>query len=222
MTGPESTPTPAQDLLSQKCEMQVPADSRLGGIWFCLAGECRGHAAHRPHHADAAPLQPRRQGHVCRTDRLHQRLCLFRGQLPFQGGTDTPPPNGVTTNNTTTNLAGILPFGEVFFRSAVFDPVRGYAYLGQDSRPNQIVKVKLAKDTPVITSAAKLPGGAFQFGFTFTPGVACIALGATNAALPLTDWSLLGGLTEISAGQFQFTDSQATNSPQRFYRFRSP
>ena len=142
--------------------------------------------------------------------------------LQLQGGTDTPPPNGITTNNTTTNLDGVLPFGEVFFRSAVFDPVRGYSYLGQDSRPNQIVKVKLAKDTPVITSAAKLPGGAFQFGLTFTPGVARTALAATNAALPLTDWSVLGGLTEVSAGQFQFTDFQATNSPQRFYRFRSP
>jgi len=30
-----------------------------------------------------------------------------------------------------------LELGEVFIRSAVFDPVRGYAYFGQDSRPNQ-------------------------------------------------------------------------------------
>ncbi len=142
--------------------------------------------------------------------------------LPLQGGTDTPPPNGVTTNNTTTNLDGVLPFGEVFIRSAVFDPVHGYAYLGQDSRPNQIVKIKLAKDTPVITSAAKLPGGAFQFGFTFTPGVACAALAATNPALPITDWDVLGGVTEVAPGQFQFNDSPATNSPLRFYRFRSP
>jgi hypothetical protein len=116
----------------------------------------------------------------------------------------------------------VLPFGEVFIRSAVFDPVHGYAYLGQDSRPNQIVKIKLAKDTPVITSAAKLPGGAFQFGFTFTPGVACAALAATNPALPITDWDVLGGVTEVAPGQFQFNDSPATNSPLRFYRFRSP
>ena len=149
-------------------------------------------------------------------------LPIEMAYLPLPGGPETPPPSGFTTNNTTTNLDGVLPFGEVFFRSAVFDSVRGYAYLGQDSRPNQIVKVKLAKDTPVITSAAKLPGGAFQFGFTFTPGMACIALAATNVAVALTDWSVLGGLTEVAAGQFQFTDSQATNSSQRFYRFRSP
>ena len=142
--------------------------------------------------------------------------------LALPGGPEMPPPSGITTNNTTTNLDGILPLGEVFFRSAVFDPVRGYAYLGQDSRPNQVVKIKLAKDTPVITSAARLPGGAFQFAFTYTPGVACVALAATNQTLPLSNWSVLGGAAESSAGHFQFTDPQAANLPQRFYRFRSP
>jgi len=142
--------------------------------------------------------------------------------LQLQGGPETPPPNGITTNNVTTNADGILPFGEVFFRSAVFDPVRGYAYLGQDSQPNQVVKIKLAQDTPIITSAARLPGGAFQFGVPFTPGVGGTALAATNPALPLTNWDALGPLTEVAPGQFQFTDPQAATSPQRFYRFRSP
>jgi hypothetical protein len=149
-------------------------------------------------------------------------LPIEMAYLALPGGPEMPPPTGITTNNTTTNLDGVLPFGEVFFRSAVFDPVHGYAYLGQDSRPNQVVKIKLAKDTPVITSAARLPGGAFQFGFSFTPGVGCTALAATNPALPLTNWSVLGGVTEVSPGQFQFNDSQATSNPQRFYRFRSP
>ena len=74
----------------------------------------------------------------------------------------------------------------------------------------------------MITSATRLPGGAFQFAFAYTPGVACTALAATNPALPLSDWGVLGGLAELSPGQFQFTDPQATNSPRRFYRFRSP
>jgi len=73
------------------------------------------------------------------------------GPLQLQGGPATPPPDGVTADNTTTNSDGVLPYGEVFFRSAVFDPVRGYAYLGQDSRPNQVVKIKVAKD-PQITA----------------------------------------------------------------------
>ena len=47
-------------------------------------------------------------------------------------------------------------------------------------------------------------------------------MGATNPALPLSNWASLTGLTEISPGQFQFADSQATSTPRRFYRVRSP
>jgi hypothetical protein len=35
-------------------------------------------------------------------------------------------------------------------------------------------------------------------------------------------WSEKGDGAELSPGQFEFTDPQATNSPQRFYRVRSP
>lgn len=38
----------------------------------------------------------------------------------------------------------------------------------------------------------------------------------------MKNWTVLGAMTETSPGQFQFTDSQATNHPQRFYRVRSP
>ncbi len=61
----------------------------------------------------------------------------------FQAGPVAPPPNGTTAQNTTTDPSGILPYGEVFFRSGAFDPIRHFAYFGQDSRPNQIVKVQL-------------------------------------------------------------------------------
>jgi hypothetical protein len=40
--------------------------------------------------------------------------------------------------------------------------------------------------------------------------------------MPLSNWTTLGAATEVSPGQFQFTDPQATNTPQRFYRVRSP
>jgi hypothetical protein len=32
----------------------------------------------------------------------------------------------------------------------------------------------------------------------------------------------LGNVTEVSPGQYQFTDLQAKGSPKRFYRVRSP
>lgn len=143
--------------------------------------------------------------------------------LELQGTTNSHPPNGTTAPNTTTNSDGILPYGEVFIRSAVFDPVRGFAYLGQDSRPNQIVKVQLAKIDPfTLTGPQKLPNGSFQFAFSNIAGAPFSVLTTTNLALPLSNWSALGSVTETSPGHFQFTDAQATNSPQQFYRAASP
>jgi hypothetical protein len=65
--------------------------------------------------------------------------------------------------------------------------------------------------------------GAFQFSFVFTPGAGSTVFSTTNLGLPLVDWTTLGSATEVSPGQFQFTDPQATtNYPQRFYRVSSP
>src|SRR5205807_2059996 len=112
-----------------------------------------------------------------------------------------------------------LPYGEVFFRSAVFDPVRGYAYFGQDSRPNQVVKVKLAQIDPFsLMAPQRLNSGAFQFAFTNILGASFSALASTNLTAPLSNWTVLNGVSEVSPGRFQFSDSQATNNPQRFYR----
>ena len=79
-----------------------------------------------------------------------------------------------------------------------------------------------ASETTPLTGAQTLTNGSFQFTFTNTPGAFFGVLATTNPALPLTNWSVLDGITEVSPGQFQFTDPEATNSPQRFYRVRSP
>jgi hypothetical protein len=73
-----------------------------------------------------------------------------------------------------------------------------------------------------LTSPQKLTNGSFQFAFTNTPGAFFGVLAVTNLALPVNNWTPLAGLVEVSSGQFLFTDSQATNNPQRFYRVRSP
>jgi hypothetical protein len=146
------------------------------------------------------------------------------GYLQLQAGLQTPPPDGVTTNNTTTNSDGILPFGEVMLRSAVYDPVRGYAYFGQDSRPNQVVKVRLSQPTIpfTLTGAQTLAKGSFQFSFTNSPGAAFSVLMTTNPALAPSNWTVLGPVTDGPPGQFQFSDPQAANGGQRFYRVSSP
>jgi hypothetical protein len=116
----------------------------------------------------------------------------------------------------------------------------------------------------ILTGAAKLPNGAFQFAFTNTPAVTnyiatnitttittnwstrgppritgyttnittilttntsentVTVLTTTNLLLPLTNWTVLGTVTDSPPGHFQFSDPQATNHPMRFYRVRSP
>jgi hypothetical protein len=75
---------------------------------------------------------------------------------------------------------------------------------------------------PLLTGPSKLPDGSFQFSFSNTPGAVFSVLTATNLALPAANWTFLGSATEIAPGQFQFTDTQATNHAKRFYRTHSP
>jgi hypothetical protein len=74
----------------------------------------------------------------------------------------------------------------------------------------------------VLSAPVPLPGGAIEIGFTNTPGAVFTAVATTNLALPFSQWTALGSATEIADGQFQFTDAQATNYPQRFYGVQSP
>ena len=74
----------------------------------------------------------------------------------------------------------------------------------------------------ILSNLSKLANGVFQFTFTSTPNAPFTVLGTTNLSLPFTNWTALVGLTEGPPGQYQFTDLQATNVPQRFYRVTSP
>ncbi|PYI82352.1 MAG: hypothetical protein DME26_17940 [Verrucomicrobia bacterium] len=76
--------------------------------------------------------------------------------------------------------------------------------------------------SPRLTAVKALGNGAFQFGFTNLSGGPFTALATTNLSLPSSNWIALGLATEISPGQFQFTDTAATNLPYRFYQIRSP
>jgi len=104
----------------------------------------------------------------------------------------------------------------------VIDPLRGFAYLGQDSRPNQIVKVQLAKVDLINVTGIQLQAGAFQLSFSNILGGTFSVVATTDLKQPLTNWTSLGGAIESPPGTFQFTDPQATNLPTRFYRVSSP
>ena len=73
-----------------------------------------------------------------------------------------------------------------------------------------------------LTGTFKLAGGAFQFSFSNAAGARFSVFGVTNPAVPFSNWTFLGTLTDSPPGQFQFTDPQGSNYPQRFYRVTSP
>ena len=75
---------------------------------------------------------------------------------------------------------------------------------------------------PLTLAGKKLGNGSFQFNFTYNPGTLFAVLMSTNPALPMSNWTSLGTAAEISSGQYQFTDSSATNTSHRFYRVRTP
>ena len=78
---------------------------------------------------------------------------------------------------------------------------------------SSIVNIPVPVPTPPTIIAAKKSNGTFQFSFTNSVGAVFGALASTNVSLPLSNWTALSGVTEVSPGQFQFTDPQATNSP---------
>jgi len=84
-----------------------------------------------------------------------------------------------------------------------------------------IMQVTPAPPPITLMNGVKLSGGAVQFDFTYTPGAACSAYVTTDASLPYGNWTFLVAPTEVSAGQFQFTDSQAV-AARLFYRATCP
>jgi hypothetical protein len=83
--------------------------------------------------------------------------------------------------------------------------------------------LKVWSATPIELSNPTIsPTGALQFSFIENPGLPFTVLATTNASSSLTNWTVVGNATEPTTGHYQFTDPQATNYTQRFYRLRSP
>jgi uncharacterized repeat protein (TIGR01451 family) len=64
--------------------------------------------------------------------------------------------------------------------------------------------------------------GVFGFSFSNSIGAAFTALGTPNVGQPRSNWSVLGPITEVRPGFFQFTGPQSTNHLWQFYSVRSP
>jgi hypothetical protein len=98
------------------------------------------------------------------------------------------------------------------------------SYIATDDDGNSATNTRMVVIVapPLVISPNRLGNGAFQFGFTNQPGVGFTVWASTNLALPFAQWSNLGAPVEAPAGKFLFTDPQATNRAQRFYRVSSP
>jgi len=73
-----------------------------------------------------------------------------------------------------------------------------------------------------ITNPAFGTNGLFQLSFTNSIGASFTALGSPDLTVPLTNWSVLGPITEVTPGVFQFQDPQSSTNLWQFYRVRSP
>ena len=76
--------------------------------------------------------------------------------------------------------------------------------------------------TPFLINSLRRPDGVFELNFNATPGASFHVLATTNLTLTASNWAVLGAATEISSGQYRFSDLQSTNQPRRFYRVGSP
>jgi hypothetical protein len=69
-----------------------------------------------------------------------------------------------------------------------------------------------------LTGLTRLGNGTIQFTYTDGTGQSGTVYASTN----LVNWSPLGPATQISPGQYQFSDSAAGGFPRRFYQLRWP
>jgi hypothetical protein len=117
------------------------------------------------------------------------------------------------------------PSGRVIFvpglngAGAPYDAFSFVANDGQYDSPAAQITVNII--TPPIVSPGGLslsPAGAFNLSFPGFSNAAYTVWASTN----LSNWVLLGSALQPTPGQFQFTDTGASNWPARYYRVRSP
>jgi VCBS repeat protein/fibronectin type III domain protein len=140
------------------------------------------------------------------------------------GASDTVSAPALTNGILLTARMGSARNGSAVFHQ--LEPGRAYywsvqavdsSFAGSSFAAEQQFNTRLRLINPV-----RHANGVFEFGFSATPGTSFTAVAATNLSLALTNWAVLGAVTEISSGKYQFTDPDATNNPRRFYRVRSP
>ena len=130
-------------------------------------------------------------------------------------------PTGSLNEARDSHTATLLPNGQVLIAG-------GYDYsydnnFGNPSASVELYDPALSFLNPTFNHPIILGDGSFQFGFINASGPSYSVLASPDVAAPMNSWLNLGAATEMPAGSglFQFTDPQAPNYPQRFYRVSS-
>jgi hypothetical protein len=71
-----------------------------------------------------------------------------------------------------------------------------------------------------LTGPGKLADGEFRFDFNNTPGLNFEVLATPGLTMPAESWKEIGPAKEVFPGVYEFTDVDAVNSLQTFYRVR--
>jgi len=122
------------------------------------------------------------------------------------------------TNIYTGGGANELMTGTRRFNTGIM--ARRHFYVANDNKVYAFTLPGQNVTSITLTNMSPLVNGEYRFAFTNLPGALFNVFGTTNLTVPFTNWLWLGEATEISSGQFQFTDMR-TNSA-RFYRVSSP
>jgi VCBS repeat-containing protein len=107
-----------------------------------------------------------------------------------------------------------LASGTLYHYRVVATNSGGIAY-GQDATFTTI-------SLPPFQVVGSQSNGSMQLSVTSAPGASFSVLSSTNCMLPLSQWILIGTMTEPSPGEYTFIDPAPSTSPQRFYSVRSP
>jgi fructose-specific component phosphotransferase system IIB-like protein len=126
----------------------------------------------------------------------------------------------VSTNGVTlTNNAGILAYFNASDVDDQFVCIIDDGFGGTNSQIVNIALDRLVSPTPTIISIAANPVGSFTLQLTGAPDHTYI-LEATASFVPFGDWQPVATNTLGASGAWQFTDTQATNVLQQFYRLK--
>ena len=118
------------------------------------------------------------------------------------------------------NILGTVfgPDATITLPSPVSGDLNGDGYIDQRELDTVLAKYWPTSPLLMMTNAARLEGGQFQFALTNTTGWAFSVIASSDPAAPLSTWTNVGAAWPV----WQFQDPYSSNQPQRFYRLRWP